>query len=425
MRLRPVFSAMLLVPLTAWAWAQSDFLAPEALDAAGLTRFWQFQVPLDPNQSIVAGYLVDDAIYLATNDGYAVALDAYTGALRWLQPISGTAYRVRRPAHAGDKVVFVTPVDIQTYDRRSGDGIARRELRFPAGTGPVSDGTRVYFGGLDARLHCHDVESLTRDWRIGAEGPVWSTPVLFGNAVYCASQGKTVFAATRAQKAFRWYNVVGGNVSADLVANENGVYVACEDQSLYVFDLQFGRLVWRTLFGAPLREPPLPTKTLVFQYSQSDGLVAIEAGLPHEIEKRVRWTLPEGRQAVAVHDNTLYALSNAGELLAVDAKTGRVKQALSTGGLTIALPSAAEPTVYLASADGRLICLRPKGVPLLRAEEVRGSLGGKDDAAGPPEPDAARAPATQPAVAPGKPADSPPPVGGKSRISKGFRGGGS
>ncbi len=423
MRFRPLFPAALVTVLIPCALAQVDFIEPATLDSAELVKFWQFQVPLEPNQALVAAYLVDDALYLATNDGYAIALDAFTGAIRWLQPVTGTAYRVRRPAHAGDKVIFVTPVDIQVYDRRSGDGLARRELRFPAGTGAVSDGRRIYFGGLDARLHCHDVETLMRDWRVGVEGPVSSTPVLFGPAVFCASQGREVIAATQ-QRAFRWHNVVGGAVSADLVAFDNRVYVACEDQSLYCFDVISGTRDWRTLFSSPLREPPLPTEKLVFQYAEGEGLVAIERGLMHEIEKRVRWALPQARHALAVNGNTLYALDAAGDLLVVDTTSGSVQHTIPTNGLNFVMPTGVEPTIYLAAADGRTVCLRPKGKPLLRADDVRAALAAKPQA----DKNAAAEPAkpaatTQPAAEPNKAAQAPP-VGGKSKISKGYRGNG-
>lgn len=428
MTYRPAIAAA-LVAATLAPWSASrtlgepDYLAPESLEAAGLTKFWQFRLPLDPNQRVLSGFLVDDALYMSTDDGYVYALDARTGTPRWIQPVTRSGYRVMRPAHAGDNVIFITAVDLQVYDRHSGDGRARRPLRFPSGSGAVSDGARVFVGGLDAKLHSYETDSLLRDWRIATDAPIESTPALFGNAIFCATTGHTVFAATRSSKAFRWDTIVGGAVTADLVADESGVYVACEDHSLYLFDVDFGYLRWRAIFGAALHDPPLISKTLVYQFVPGEGLAAVETGLPHEISERVRWKLPQGRVALTTHEDTVYVLSDREQLLAVRAKDGQVMNEIPAAGLTITFPVAAEPTIYLASADGRIFCARPKGVPLLRAADLRVAAGlaapaaSKEASATPPT-------ATQPSAEPQKGAAGGAPVGGKSDVSKGFRPGG-
>ena len=135
----------LLAPL---AYAQEDFIPPQPLTDAGLVKYWQLQLILEKGQRLQNVFLVDDHLYLGTEDGYVFAVHAPTGLLRWLRPITRSGYPVRRPCRAGENVIFTTPSDMQIYDWATGDPVVRQDFRFPSATGPVSDGKLVFVGGL-------------------------------------------------------------------------------------------------------------------------------------------------------------------------------------------------------------------------------------------------------------------------------------
>lgn len=421
-----VLAATLLTPPVV---GQSDFVSADALRSAGLATFWQFQVSLEPDQAILDAYLVDDHLYLGTNDGYVFALDARTGVLRWLQPVTRSGYRLRRPCHAAGRTIFVTPVDIQAYDKLTGDGVGRQALRFPPGSGCASDGDRVFVGGLDARVYAFDARTLAVDWKITVDGPVRATPVVQGRDVLIADDGRSVYCTTRTRKGYRWSVMTSGANSADLVTDDAGVYVASQDQSLYVYDLGFvggggGHLRWRALFNAPLRDPPVVTPHTVFQYVPGTGLAALETGQPYEVDERVRWMLPEGRAALTVHEGRVYVLGSE-ELLAVELKSGTVTHRVPTPGLSIGLPSPDNASVYLVASNGRIFCARPIGAPPLRDSDIRAA-----ETPGTAQPPNEESAATQPAAAAAPPLDvirsrqTGAPVGGKSKVTRGFRGDG-
>ncbi len=413
--------------LTSPAVSQSDFVSADALRSAGLAKFWQFQVALEPDQAVLDAYLVDDHLYLGTNDGYVFSLDARTGVLRWLQPVTRSGYRLRRPCHAAGRTIFVTPVDIQAYDKLTGDGVGRQALRFPPGSGCASDGDRVFVGGLDARLYAFDARTLAVAWKITVDGPVRSTPVVLGRDVLVADDGRSVYCTTRTRKGYRWSVMTSGANSADLVADEAGVYVASQDQSLYVYDLGFvggggGNLRWRALFNAPLRESPMITPHTIFQHVPGTGLAAMETGQPYEVDERVRWMLPEGRIALTVHENRAYVLGTE-ELLAVELKSGAVMQRVAAPGFGIGLPSPDNASVFLVASDGRIFCARPIGAPPLRDSDIRAA-----ETPGAAQPSKDENAATQPTAAAAPPLDvvrsrqTGAPVGGKSKVTRGFRG---
>ncbi len=424
-----VCAGMLIALTCAATLAQEDFVPAQPLQEAGLVKYWQLQLPLERDQVVRDVYLVDDQLYLGTDDGYVYAVHAGTGAIRWMVPVTRSGYHVRRPCHTGDRVVFVTQTDIQVYDRQTGEGLSRTELRFAPGTPPVSDGLHVYIGGIDRRLYALDAETLFLDWRTVTDAAIAAAPAWYDKWVFTATDSGTVYACTRGDKAFGWQSSTYGPVRADLVATESGVYVASQDQSLYLLDHQFGQPRWRARFSGPLYEAPVVTPELVYQYCPNDGLVAVENAVL-AIDERIRWKLPEGRTLLTVHAQLAYVLTADGRLLVVQPAKGQVVATIRAPGFTLAIPAPEASTVFLASPQGQLFCARPPGAPPLTKDDVLKALQGTP-ATQPttaPGAEAATQPATRPATQPATaPATQPGPrrglpLGGKSKISRGWPG---
>jgi outer membrane protein assembly factor BamB len=411
---------LILAGICPAALAQSDFLPPGPLQQAGLVKYWQLQLLLEKGQRVQNAYLVEDYLYLGTQDGYVFALHAPTGLLRWLRPISRSGYPVRRPCHVGDRVIFVTPGDLQIYERRTGDPVVRHDLRFPAGTGPVTDGVRVFIGGLDWRMYAFDLKTLYIDWEALTEGAIRANPVIQGEVLFIANDQGSVDACVARNKEFRWRFTAYGPITADLVADDRGIYAASQDYSLYLLDPAFGNVRWRTRFSGPLEEPPVLTAQNVYQYCRADGLCAVDATSLAR-EDRILWKMPAGREALTTHEDRVFVLTQDGSLVAANAKDGTIVASVPAAGLTLAIPAPGASTVFLASPDGRIFCARPLGVPPLQEADLLAALR-------PPAPPEEAVTASQPASQPTtRPEDwlmtrqPGPPSGGKSKVSREYK----
>jgi hypothetical protein len=411
----------LLAPLAA---AQSDYISATCLNQVGLVRYWQLKLPLEADQTVNRAYLVDDQIYACTEDGFVYAVHADTGAIRWMREVSRSGYPVRRPCHAGERTIFSTPTALIEFDRLTGDGIVRRDLHFPCGTAPVSDGARVFVGGLDRRLYTFDVQTLLPSWKVGVDSPITSTPVIYNEHAYFATD-RNIYGCTAADKRLLWRTTTFGTVVADLVADENGVYVANRDQSLYLLDLAFGQIRWRARFGSPLEEAPVITPSVAFQFSASDGLTAVNtASIGEQI--RTFWVMRDGRSALTADEKSVYVLTRDEHLVQVGLTTGDVTSSISVSGFSIPIPAPLENTIYLASIDGHLFCARPSGTAPLRRETVLEALRTPEVQAGIRAGTTTTQPASQPTAVP-RERELPRrgvPLGGKSKISREVESGG-
>jgi outer membrane protein assembly factor BamB len=419
-----ILVSLFWLAVTPLASAQSDYVESEPLHKAGLAKQWQLHLPLAGDQEILDAYLVDDQLYFGTNDGYVFAVDARSGAIRWAQGFTTGGYRLTRPAHVDIRTIIATPPSVVQYDRQYGTPIRKVDLRFPAGTGAVSDGQHMLIGGLDRRLYSFGISDDFERWKVGTDSQLVSRPVVRGEYVYFASDRGTVSACETSNKAFYWQNRSIGSVTADLVADENGVYVASRDRSLYLLDPAFGGTRWRVRLSGPLHEPPVPTKDVAYQYSQSDGLVAVETAVVG-IKNRIRWKLQRGRSMLTTHENTAYVLSLDDHLLGVSIKDGSVKSDVPVPGMAHIIPTPGQSVMYLASFDGRVFAVRLRGVPLVDARSVAAALSepvAEQGAATAPEEES---PAPESKLDAGlKTTQGGPPIGGKSKVSKKFGGDG-
>ncbi|MBK9118352.1 MAG: PQQ-binding-like beta-propeller repeat protein [Phycisphaerales bacterium] len=435
MRKALLVSFWLAVGLPA-ALAQQDFIPSDGLHGLGLVKYWQLQLPLEPGQRVTQGFLVDDHLYIGTNDGYVFSVHAQTGLLRWLRPITRAGYDHRRPAHVGDRVVFATPFEFQLYEKVSGQPLARRDLGFAGSTGVAAYGDRLFYvGGLDRKLYAFDSQTLLMRWRALVEDSITSTPAVFGDQVFFANDAGRIYAGGAVDKTARWSGPAStlSSVVAPLVAREEGVYVASRDFSLYLFDPNFGRLRWRARLAGPLEEAPVvptfsratpPVERVLFQFTSADGLAAIEGETIAVVEDRVRWRLPEARYALTVHRDQLFALSGDERLLRANLSDGILSGSVPVPGFRFGLPAADAQTLFLASPDGRLFCARPRGLPPLSQEDLLTALGTEarqtDRMLEPPPAPPAQPPAL--GTDPFETTRTGTPVGGRSRVSREFRG---
>ena len=421
--LRMLIGATLAVGLfTGAAIAQDDFISAAALDEAGFVKYWQLPLPLFPGQELDHCYLVDDQVYATTVDGYVYAVDAQTGAIRWMKQITTAGYSIRRPCHHGNLVLFVLPPAIIAYDRYTGTPVHRMDTRFPTGTPAVSDGKLFYVGGIDQRIYAFRLGVDFEVWKTRAEGQVISQPVLLGEHLYFVGETGTIYACTASNKRFYWKTTRTGSITADLAADENGIYAASLDYSLYLFDPAFGGLRWRARFSGPLTDPPVLTPKVAYQYCQQDGLVAVNTETVG-VTQRIRWKLPNGRTVLTVDGNAVYVYTTDHNILEVDAETGRIGHTIPVAGFNYFMPTTKTVALLLASKDGRLFCARKQGVPIVLAQQVRESLKGPQETAAQTTADTDTTASTDESTDILTTKRPGPPLGGKSKVTKDFEAG--
>ncbi|MGQ4807428.1 Outer membrane protein assembly factor BamB [Candidatus Entotheonellaceae bacterium PAL068K] len=327
--------------------------------------------------------VVENHVYLTTEDGRTVALDRHTGQPVWVYqsgwPSSST------PAVAGDFVIFaLRPGRVTALNRRTGAWRWTTNLQHPilALTSPVVGHGSVYIGSADGKLYALDAATGRQRWAFATEDWIISTAAYTGESVIVASQdsrmyvvgadtgrqrfvyptgwGRHLGASPAIQGDRAYFGSSGGRVSA--MAWQNTTYpwertILFWQSRLYLWRMiktppeQKGR-VWSARVGGDVTHPPAIAHHTVYVTTIQGKVVALDTAAG-----AIRWGADldvEITAAPTVAGDTVLIGTKDGVVVALDAYTGETLWAFKTHGQITGSPIVAGDTMYVVSHDGRL-----------------------------------------------------------------------
>ncbi|MEU4227193.1 PQQ-binding-like beta-propeller repeat protein [Nonomuraea sp. NPDC026600] len=344
--------------------------------------------------------VVDGVVYAGSGDGTLQALDARTGAARWivqtaspffrgLVVVKGTVY-----AQSGGKVVAVDaasgrrrwsrmieadsgPVvaddvlytvtddfEVVALGTTSGKELWRfRPDGFALNTDLVVTGGVVLFGSDDGAVYALDASSGEQGWRFPAGGGEERIELVVADGVvYAAGASGQVHALDAATGRGRWASRVDGAVVFPPVAAGGAVYVKVSGGATYALDAATGRRSWSFL---------APSGDFAFSWglSAAKGLVYVGAAdaRVHALDAASgteRWSFPVGEGVASgpvVTAGVVYVGGGDGSLHALDAATGAARWSFRVGGDIWTTPMVADGLVYVGSTNGNLSALPTAG----------------------------------------------------------------
>jgi len=271
---------------------------------------------LGPNATddvtVSSAAVVNETVYVGSDDGYLYAFDATDGSLRWRAETNGSI--------------------------RSS----------PA----VVDGT-VYVGSRDHGLHAFDVDDGSERWNVSTGNTIDSSPTVVDGTVYVGSDDDTLYAIWANNGTERWSYTTGGNVGGTPAVENGVVYVGSRDGFLYAIDATGGDLLWRTDVGDVVASAPAVVGDRIYLgVYGTNSTVAVNA-TSHEIV----WNATLGDRVYsspAVANGTVYVGDGSGAVHALDAESGNVTWTETTGAEIRSSPAVANGTVVVTSTDGAI-----------------------------------------------------------------------
>ena len=345
---------------------------------------WTFSTsrPILSSPSVVEG-----RVYLSSDDGRLVVLDAESGDLIW--EYSTDARSSSSPAIVGDLVIFaVRPGLLTALDRVTGTMVWEVDLKSPVYASPVvGDGT-VFIGSGASKLFAIDAltgemrwASPTRDWII-------APAAIAGDTVVVASQGRVVdiFDVKNGRHRLKYDTgkvrfggapAIQGN--AAYFSSDGGLIWAIDRESqtypmerfifrvklnLYVWQLISGRpiqrgSIWSKRIGGDINLPLAVTEDAVFAAKENGAVISRDAKTGREI-----WsTNVKSGVGVppSVAGDTLMVGLEDGNLLGIDTTTGNMMWEFPIGSQITGSPIVAGDTIYVGAHDGNLYALTADG----------------------------------------------------------------
>jgi outer membrane protein assembly factor BamB len=204
----------------------------------------------------------------------------------------------------------------------------------------------VYIGSDEGGVHAFDADSGAKLWTAPTNGPVLSSPAVWGGLVFAITfgTGGQLLAFDAATGAKKWKRKLGFSSSSPLVA-DGVVYVGAE-QTLLAFDALTGSPIWRSrLSDSSSSSPTLAGQVLYVGVNHR--LVALDAATGGLL-----WSAPTGGEIVAtpaVVQGVAYVGSFDDHLYAFDAASGDVLWKAPTGDDVYASAAVGGGVVYVMS----------------------------------------------------------------------------
>ena len=247
---------------------------------------------------------------------------------------------------------------MRMYELRYGDARSAFSVSAAPSTAAVADETRIYFGSINARFSCYQIQGGLRFWQVLTGGSLTATPQIHDDEIYFASQGGGIFVALKANKSGQWKAKAGTGIYGDLAIDADRVYAASKDRNVYAFDRITGDAQWIRQLPAPLFDGPVRSHDTLYQSARAAGLFALDPATGV-----VRWSRPGRARVVGVDESRVYLTDETGEGIVADSSTGKVLATFEAAAAELALTNVRDDALFFASRRGTVICVRRRDAP--------------------------------------------------------------
>ncbi len=302
-----------------------------ALRAANGEVRWRKRLGSVATMPLVLGTLM----YVGTNDGSMVCVDAQTGEEKWRYQSRGPIQQPPRItaetivfSNEADQVIALDAVTGKLKWQHKGDTPEEYTLRGHAGVS--IDGDLIYTGFSNGTLAALRRDTGSIAWSTSLKGDadrfvdVDATPLLLEDTVYASSSSGGVYAIDKTTGLVKWRLPFWDAALPSSTGNVGGItsdgkvlYVSVADLGTYAIDLG-GNVVWR-VGGRGGGEPATPVvfeDMLVYSLAK-DGMFLADRKTGETLE----WFNPgDGISAAPTitSDGRLFVMSNRGILYAFD-----------------------------------------------------------------------------------------------------------
>lgn len=296
-------------------------------------------------------------VIVADSANFFTVLEPNSGDIRWAAQLERRIARYVGvvPIPGGETFWAVGTGKVQEIELRSGNTVREQALGMEVTTEPVIAGDKLIFGTGSGGLLAHNVTTAFKSWAYQLDGAIDANPVeVAPGLVATVSRGGDVAThATETGSMIARAKIAGG-VEANPISDGDLVYVASLDQSVYAFEAESGRRVWRHRTPAPIVVQPTLWDGLLY-VSLEQGLTALDA-----FTGDVVWQNTDIQGWVCGTRDGELLVWNGLHLMLIDADRGDLIDSVDVpGAIGIKVDRFEDPDVYVVTTT-RVARFRPR-----------------------------------------------------------------
>ena len=250
-------------------------------------------------------------LYLLDDNGWAKAVNAQTGRVRWARPVGTLA--AASPAVAAKAGLVLVPIlsthghapgagQFVALSMRNGHTVWSHPLPSGSESSPIVHGQTVYFGDQSGTLSALNVSNGHLDWTYQASGAIKGGPAFAGGILYFGDYAGRAYAVRASNGHQVWavgtdgahFGFGSGQFYSSPAVAFGRVYMGNTDGRMYSFGARSGALAWATATGAYIYASPAAVDTpglgpTVYAGSYDGNFYAFNAQ-----SGAIRWSHPAG-----------------------------------------------------------------------------------------------------------------------------------
>jgi len=246
----------------------------------------------------------------------------------------------------------------------------------------LTDGTRLYLGGLDLTVRALSSGSGEQLWKTDIRGSVLAAPALAGNQLIVGSSDGLLRALETETGSLIWEQDLQAVISGSPLVAGDVVYVTTSDGRVAAMDIGSGNVLWETSLEAPVSASLSGDGDHLFVTTEGGSLVCLDR--KGAILWQVALEAPAGVTPVATGAMVI-AADGGGGCVAVSPPDGRLLWQFQPNHAVIVEPAVSNGVVVLADAFGTVYGLGQEKGDLLWQTDVgaptQGGVTGVGDTA--------------------------------------------
>lgn len=289
-----------------------------------------------------------DRVVFQDSGNTMTVMDAATGRSIWAAEVDNPTSRFIGNARLGDRLLSSSDNELFVLDIRTGEILDRHRLAVVANSGPTVVGDIACFGGSAGQLLGHSLASTYKLWGYQLDGAITAKPVVVGDAVAAVSQRGEVVFVNPANGSSTGITRVFSGLANNPVAGDGTLFIAGTDQSVYAFDPQGGRQIWRVRTPYPIVDQPTFVNGRLYVHVPNEGLTAFAAGSGASL-----WKNPGVKGTVLGVRNGRLVVWDGSTAWLVDADRGETIDTIPLQGVhSLLMTAPVDGDLYVVMRDG-------------------------------------------------------------------------
>lgn len=230
------------------------------------------------DELVASPVLRGDTLYVPTEGGELLPLDAETGAIG-ASLATATERYWSRPA-VGGSAIYVAGLDrhVRAAEPQGGEQWVLKLEGAVAGD-LLLDGETLFVGALDRRMYALDVLADGAErWRFRGDGWFWARPLIDGDTLYVTTTNGSVYALDARSGTEQWqFRELDNEIRSQPVLAGGVLVVAMRDGVLFGLDPSTGVRQWQqTLSGGKLLADPLVLESGILYVTDGGDLISVD-----------------------------------------------------------------------------------------------------------------------------------------------------